>query len=114
MSGEAGMAFSDVSTAESAFRGVAEAPSEAGARAADGEVASRSSVAQNLSRLAAISGPAAQEEARIRAVRRAYLWSILRERAAEIPELSPVVAELEAIEQVCGLLFFVFPSFSSG
>ena len=114
MSGEAEMALSDVSTAESVFRGAAEAPSEAGARATDGEVASRSSAAQNVARLATVSGPAAQEEARIRAVRRAHLWSILKERIAGILELSLVVAELEAVEQVHCLFFFVSPPFFLG
>ena len=109
MSGEAEKALSDVSTAESVFRGAAEAPGEAGARATDGEVASRSSAAQNVARLAAVSGPVAQEEARIRAVRRTHLWSILKERTAGIPELSLVVAELEAIEQVHCLLFSMIP-----
>ena len=115
MSGEAERALSDVSTAESVFRGAAEAPSEAGARATGkNEVASHSSAAQNVARLAAVSGPVAQEEARIRAVRRAHLWSILKERTAGIPELSLVVAELEAIEQVHCFLFSVFPPFFLG
>ena len=114
MSGEAESALSDVSTAESVFRGAAEPASEAGARAADGEVASRSSAAQDVARLAAVSGPVAQEEARIRAVRRTHLWSILKERTAGIPKMSLVVAELEAIEQVHCLLFSIFSPFLLG
>ena len=109
MYGEEEMSLSDVSTAESAFRGAAEAPKGARARAAEeGEAVSRPTVAQNLARLAAVSGPAAQEEARVRAIRRAYLWSVLRERTAGIPELSQLVAELEAIEQVITLTFRLF------
>ena len=56
----------------------------------------------------------AQEGARIRAVRRTHLWSILKERTAGIPELSLVVAELEAIEQVHCLLFPMIPPFLIG
>ena len=67
MSGEAGISLSGTSTAVSVFRGVAEAPRGARARAAEEEeVASRSAVVRDLARLAAINGPAAQAEARVR------------------------------------------------
>ena len=73
MSGEAEISFSGTSTAVYVCPGVAEAPREAGACAAreEEEVASHSALAKGISRLAAISGPAAQEEARVRALRRA-------------------------------------------
>ena len=96
------MSFSGTSTAASVCLGVAEAPREAGARAAgeDEEVASHSALAKGISRLADISGPAAQEEARVRALRRAQLLAALREKTAGIPGVSALWTELEAIEQV--------------
>ena len=47
-----------------------------------------------------ISGPAAQEEARVRALRRAQLLAALKEKTAGISEASQLWEELEAIEQV--------------
>ena len=95
------MSFSGTSTAASVYLGAAEAPREAGARAAgeEEEVASRSALAKGISRLAAISGPAAQE-ARVRALRRAQLHAALREKTAGIPGAPALWSELEAIEQV--------------
>ena len=81
------MSFSGTSTAASVCLGAAEAPREARARAAgeEEEVASRSTLAKGISRLAAISGPAAQEEARVRALRRAQHLAALREKIVGIP-----------------------------
>ena len=64
------------------------------------EVVSRSALAKGISRLADISGPAAQEEARVHALRRAQLLAALREKIAEIPGAPTLWSELEAIEQV--------------
>ena len=100
------MSFSKTLTAASVFQGAAEAPSGAGVRATkDEEVVSRPAFPQNLSRMAAITVPATQEEARVRAIRRAHLMATLKERTAGIPGLSPLWAELEAIEQVSTLTF---------
>ena len=92
--------------AASVCLGAAEAPREAGARAAgeEEEVASRSALAKGISCLAAISGPAAQEEARERALRRAQLLAALKERTAGIPEVSQLWEEFDAIEQVSVVL----------
>ena len=57
-------------------------------------------VVRDLSHLAAITGPAAQAEARERDARRAHLLATLRERTAEVPGLSPLREVLEAIDQV--------------
>ena len=96
------MSFSGTSMAASVCLGAAEAPREAGAHAAgeEEEVASRSSLAKGISCLAAISGPAAQEEARVRALRMAQLLAALREKTAGIPGAPALWSELEAIEQV--------------
>ena len=64
---------------------------------------SRSTLAKGILRLAAISGPAAQEEARVRALRRAQLLAALKERTAGIPRASALLTELEAIEQVSAM-----------
>ena len=61
---------------------------------------SRLALAMGVSRLATISGPAAQEEARVRALRRAQLLVALKEKTAGIPGASLLLGELEAIEQV--------------
>ena len=50
--------------------------------------------------MATISGPAAQEEARERGLRRAQLLAALKERTAGIPEASQLWEEFDAIEQV--------------
>ena len=88
--------------ATSVHQGAAEAPRGTGARAAGEEdwVVSRLALAMGVSRLATISGPAAQEEARVRALRRAQLLAALKEKTAGIPEASLLWEELEAIEQV--------------
>ena len=67
------MSFSGTSTAASMHRGAAEAPRGTGARASgeEDEAMSRLALAMGVSRLATISGPAAQEEARVRTLRRA-------------------------------------------
>ena len=64
------MSFSGTSMTASVYLGEAEEPREAEARAAgeEEEVVSRPALATGISRLAAISGPAAQEEARVRAL----------------------------------------------
>ena len=46
------------------------------------------------------SCPAAQEEARVRALRRAQLLAALKEKTIGIPEASLLWAEFDAIEQV--------------
>ena len=94
--------MSRTSTAASVFWGVAEAPRGAGARAAkeEEEVVSHPAVVRDLSRVAAIIGPAAQAEARERDARRSHLLATLKERTAEVPGLSTLWEELEAIDQV--------------
>ena len=100
------MSLSGTSTVTSILQGVAEAPSGAGVRSTeDEEVLSRPSFSQNLSRMAAITGLTAQEEARVRAIRRAHLMSTLKERTTRIPGLSPLWDKLEAIEYVSTLNF---------
>ena len=96
------MSFSGMSTAVSVHRGAAEAPRETGARAAgeEDEVVSRLALAMGVSRLATISGLAAQEEARASALHRARLPVALKEKTAGIPEASQLWEELEPIEQV--------------
>ena len=96
------MSFSGTSTAASVCLGAAEAPREAGTRAAgeEEEVASRSALAKGISCLAAISSLEAQEEARVRTLRRAQLLAALKEKTAGIPGASALWSELEAIEQV--------------
>ena len=95
------MSFSGTSTAASMHRGTAEAPRGTGAHAAgeEDEAMSRLALAMGVSCLATISGPA-QEEARVRALRRAQLLAALKEKTAGILEASPLWEELEAIEQV--------------
>ena len=75
MSGKAEMSFSGTSTVASVCLGAAEAPRGTGARATgeEDEVVLCGDLAMGISRLATISGPAAQEEARVRALRRAQL-----------------------------------------
>ena len=96
------MSFFGTSTAASVCLGAAEAPREAGARAAgeEEEVVSCPALAKGISRLVAISGPTAQEEARMRALRRAQFLAALREKTAGIPGAPALWSELEAIEQV--------------
>ena len=98
------MAVSDVSTAESAFRGTAEAPKGAGARAA-GDGAARAALREQIARLEAATGWNAQVEAMSRAARKAQLWNILREHLADDPALVQAVSELEHLEKV-GPSFF--------
>ena len=102
------MSFSGMSTAAYMHRGTAEAPRGTGAHAAgeEDEVVSRLALAMGVSRLATISGPAAQKEARVRGLRRAQLLAALKEKTVGIPEASLLWEELEAIEQVS----VVFPS----
>ena len=61
---------------------------------------SRLALAMGVSRLATISGPAAQEEARVRALRKAQLLAALKEKTTGIPEASQLSEEFDAIEQV--------------
>ena len=81
------MSFSGTSTVASVHRGAAEAPRGTGARATreEDEVMSRLALAMGVSCLVTISGPVAQEEARVRALRRAQLLSALKEKTAGIP-----------------------------
>ena len=72
------------------------------------EVMSRLALAMGVSRLATIPGPAAQEEARVRALRRAQLLAALKEKTAGIPETSQLWEEFDAIEQV-SVTFFSAP-----
>ena len=94
------MSFSGMSTAASMHRGAAETPRGTGARAAreEDEAMSRLALAMGVSRLATISGPAAQEEARAHALRRAQLLAALKEKTAGIPEASQLWEEFDAIE----------------
>ena len=80
------MSFSGTWMVASMHLGAVEAPSGAGARAAKEEdkVASRLALAMGVSRLVIISGPAAQEEARVRTLRRAQLLAALKEKTAGI------------------------------
>ena len=82
------------------------APRGTGARAAgeEDEAMSRLALAMGVSRLATISCPAAQEEARVRVLRRAQLLAALKEKTAGILEASLLWEELEAIEQVSVVL----------
>ena len=96
------MSFSGTSMASSVHQGATEAPRGAGARATgeEDEVVSRLALTMGVSRLATISGPAAQEEARVHALRRPQLLAALKEKTAGIPGASVLWAELEAIVQV--------------
>ena len=96
------MSFSGTSTAASVCLVAAEAPTGVEARAAgdEDEVVSRFALAKGISSLATIFGPAAQEEARGRALRRAQLLVALKEKTAGIPSAFAVWTELEAIEKV--------------
>ena len=96
------MSFSGMSMAGSMHQGAAEAPRGAGARAVgeEDEVVSRLALAMGVSRLATISGPAAQEEAWARALRRAQLLAALKEKTTGIPEASQLWEEFDAIEKV--------------
>ena len=101
MSSDSEMAISDVSTAESAFRGAAEAPRGAGPRA-DGEerCAARAALREQLARLEAATGLDAQAEARARAIRKAQLWATLKEQLAGNPTLVLAVTVLEYLDAV--------------
>ena len=99
MSSDSEMAVSDVSTAESAFRGAAEAPRGAEARAA-GDGATRAALHEQVARLEAATGWNAQVEAMSRAARKTQLWNILREHVADDPVLVQAVSELERLDEV--------------
>ena len=99
MSSDSEMAISEVSTAESAFRGAAEAPRGAGARAAGEEhVAGRAALCEQLACLGAATGLDAQAGAR--AIRTAHLWTILREQLAGTPAVVLAVMKLEHLDTV--------------
>ena len=72
MSSDSEMAVSDVSTAESAFRGAAEAPRGAGTRAA-GDGAARAALREQIARLEAAMDWNTQVEAMSRAARKTQL-----------------------------------------
>ena len=101
------MSFSGTSMAASVHRGAAEAPRGTGAHAAgeEDEAMSRMALAMGVLRLAMISGPVAQEEARVRALCRAQLLAALKEKTTGIPEASQLWEEFDAIEQVSVALF---------
>ena len=69
---------------------------------------SQLALAMGVSRLATISGPAAQEEARVCALRRAQLLAALKEKTAGVPEASHLWEEFDAIEQI-SVVFFSAP-----
>ena len=95
------MVISEVSTAESAFHGAAEAPRGAGAQAAGEEHgAGRAALREQLAHLEAATGLNAQAEARARAIRKAQLWAVLREQLAGNPALVLAVTELEHLDEV--------------
>ena len=101
MSSEIEMAISEVSTAESVFHRVTEAPRGAGARAAREENGvGRAALREQLARLEAATGLDAQAEARARAIRKAQLWTVLREHLAGNPALVLAVTELEHLDEV--------------
>ena len=81
------MSFSGTSMAASVHQGAAEAPRGAGGRAKgeEDEVVPCLALTMGVLRLATISGPAAQEEARVRALRRAQILAALKEKTAGIP-----------------------------
>ena len=99
MSSDNEMAASDVSMAESAFPGVAEAPRGAGARAA-GDGATRVALREQITRLETTTGWNAQVEAMSRAAHKTQLWNILREHVADDPALVQAVSELERLDEV--------------
>lgn len=112
MSDDDEMARLEVSTAESVFHGAAEAPRGAGARATgEGGGAARAVLSDQIAHLAAVLGPGAQEEARVRAIRKAHLWAALREQTAGTPALARVVEELETLDLVRSTILFPFFSF---
>ena len=101
MSGDNEMAISKVSMAESVFRGAAEAPRGAGARATEeGRGASRAALHEYRGRLQAATGPHTQEEAVARAMCKAQLWATLKELLASNPALAQAVEELEHLDMV--------------
>ena len=106
MSDDEELAKSEMSTVESAFHGAAEAPRGAGAQAAGGGGAA--AFADQIAHLPAVSGPDAQEEARVRATRKAHLWATLQEQTAGIPALARIVEELEALDWVSAAIFLSF------
>ena len=87
--------------AKSAFRGAAEVPRGAGAQAAGEERgAGRAVLREQLACLEAAIGLDAQAEARGRAIRKAQLWTILREQLVGNPALVLSVTELEHLDAV--------------
>ena len=93
MSSDNEMAVSDVSMADSAFRGMAEAPRGAGARPAR-DSAVCAVLREQMARLEAAMGLNAQVEAMAKAARKAQLWNILREHLADNPVLVQAVSAL--------------------
>ena len=98
--------------AESIFRGAVEAPSRAGARAAgEGGGAAHVVLTDQIAHLAIVLGSGAQEEARVRAIRKAHLWAALRKQTAGTPALSRIMEELKTLDlvSVVTLLSFIRP-----
>ena len=112
MSGDTEMAISDVSTVESVFRGAADAPRRAGARAAgEDRGPARAALHEQLAHLQAATGPDTKEEARARAMRKAQHWATLKEQLAGNLALAQAVEELEHLNMVSSssLLFLAWP-----
>ena len=93
------MTVFDVSTAESTFRGAAEAPRGAGARAT-GDGAGRATLREQIARLEAATGLDAQVETMTREACKAQLWNVLTEHLADNPALVQAVTELEHLDEV--------------
>ena len=88
------MSISGMSTVASKVQGAAKVGSD------EDEVSSRQDPLHHFSQLAALVGPAAQEEARQRAPRKAAVMNSLMEWIDEFPELANLVAKLQVIELV--------------
>ena len=96
------MSLSRTSMAMLVCPGTVEAPRGDGARAAgeEEEVASHPAPAGTISRLSALSGPEAQEEVRVRALRRAHILSALQEMTEGVSGALALWSEISGIERV--------------
>ena len=101
MSGEAERALSDVSTAESVFRGAAEAPSEAGARATrKDEVDPRPRVSLVFPAVGNIVGSTAMEASVALATRKDTIKMELWKEAAGNQRLIRLLCDLDDVFKV--------------
>ena len=101
MSGEAERALPDVSTAESVFRGAAEAPSEAGARVTGkDEVVSRPRVSLVFPAVGNIAGSAAMEASVALATRKDTIKMELWKEAAGNQRLIRLLCDLDDVFKV--------------